>query len=201
MRPESRGPPQRAISPRGIRSRVGRTANSAFTFPAVARTVEWCAGHPGQTIGDSTMRGTKTTTMLVLAGALLLTGCASGGSAGSTPKVDACATVQSAVRDISNGAQNTLAAAGTPSEIQAKLEDYSARVVALAEKAENPDVADALAKVDEKLAEVSAAVGSLPTDEDGAIDAEAIAEQQAGIQEAADKLKTACSATDAPSGY
>lgn len=147
------------------------------------------------------MRGTKTTAVLVLAGALLLTGCASGGSTGSTPMADACSTVQSAVRDISNGAQNTLAAAGTPSEIQAKLEDYSARVVALEEKAENPDVADALAKVDEKLAEVSAAVGSLPTDEDGAIDGAAIAEQQAGIQEAADKLKTACSATDAPSGY
>ncbi|WP_130505050.1 hypothetical protein [Microterricola gilva] len=139
--------------------------------------------------------------MLVLAGALLLTGCASGGSAGSTPKADACATLQSEVRDISNGAQNTLAAAGTPSEIQAKLKDYSARVVALEEKADNPDVADALAKVDEKLAEVSTTVGTLPTDADGAIDGAAIAEQQAGIQAAADKIKTACTATEAPSGY
>lgn len=148
------------------------------------------------------MRGTKTTAMLVLAGALLLTGCASGGGTTSpTTGADACATVQSAVRDIANGAQNTLASAGTASEIQAKLDDYSARVVALEEKAENPDVADALAKVDEKIAEVSAAVATLPTDADGAIDGAAIAEQQAGIQEAADKLNTACAGKTDSTGY
>ena len=147
------------------------------------------------------MRRTKTTAVLVLAGALLLSGCASGGGTSPTTGADACATVQSAVRDISNGVQNTLAAASTPSEIQTKLNDYSARVVALEEKAENPDVADALAKVDEKIAEVSAAVGTLPTDADGAIDAEAIAEQQAGIQEAADKLKTACAGKTDSTGY
>lgn len=157
--------------------------------------------HAGQTIGDSTMRGTKTTAVLVLAGALLLTGCAAGGGASPTTGADACATVQSEVRDISNGAQNTLAAAGTPSEIQAKLDDYSARVVALEEKADNPDVADALAKVDEKLADVSAAVETLPTDEEGAIDGDAIAEQQAGIQEAADKVKTACAGKTDSTGY
>ncbi len=147
------------------------------------------------------MRWTKTTAVLVLAAGLLLSGCASGGGTSPTTGADACATVQSAVRDISNGVQNTLAAASTPSEIQAKLDDYSARVVALEEKAENPDVADALAKVDEKIAEVSAAVGTLPTDADGAIDAEAIAEQQAGIQEAADKLKTACAGKTDSTGY
>lgn len=157
--------------------------------------------HAGQTIGESTMRGTKTTAVLVLAGALLLTGCASGGGASPTTGADACATVQSEVRDISNGAQNTLAAAGTPSEIQAKLDDYSARVVALEEKADNPDVADALARVDEKIAEVSAAVETLPTDADGAIDGDAIAEQQAGIQEAADKVKTACAGKTDSTGY
>ncbi len=138
------------------------------------------------------MHGTKSSAVLVLAGALFLSGCAAGGGTVPTSGADACATLQTALRDVSNGAQNTLAAAGTPAEIQTKLEGYSERAAALAEDAENPDVADALATVNEKLSEAAAAVGTLPTDAEGALDADAVAEQQTGIQEAVDKVKAAC---------
>ena len=73
-----------------------------------------------------------TSTALLFAGALLLSGCAAGGGA-STPSADACETVKSEVRDISNGAQNVLASGGDPSEVQSSLEDYSVRVTELGE--------------------------------------------------------------------
>ncbi|WP_133161183.1 hypothetical protein [Microterricola pindariensis] len=138
------------------------------------------------------MRGSRTTAVLALAGALLLSGCASGGGASPTPSADACAAVQSATRDIANGAQNTLAAAGTPSEIEAKLKGYSERILALAESADNAAVADALTAVDEKIAEASAFVAGLPTNEAGEIDAGAIVDQQTAIQDAASAVKAAC---------
>ena len=138
------------------------------------------------------MHGTTSSAALVLAGALFLSGCAAGGGTVPTSRADACATLQTALRDVANGAQNTLAAVGTPSEIQAKLEGYSERAAALAEEAENPDVADALAAVNETLSEAATNVATLPTDAEGALDADAVAEQQAAIQEAADKVRAAC---------
>jgi len=139
------------------------------------------------------MHATKSSAALVLVGALFLSGCAAGGGAGPTATADACATLQTALRDISNGAQNTLASAGTPSEIQTRLEGYSERAAALAEGAENPDVAAALSAVDEKISDVAAAVATLPTDADGALDTDAVAEQQTAIQETVDEVKAACS--------
>jgi hypothetical protein len=147
------------------------------------------------------MRGTKTSAVLVVASALLLSGCASGGTGSTT--ADACATLQSTLRDVSNGAQNALNAVGSPSEIQTKLEDYASRAAALAEKADNPDVADALATVDEKLTEAAAFAATIPTGADGEIapDPDALAEQQAAIQKAVDKVKAVCVEPSAPAGY
>ena len=76
------------------------------------------------------MQRIMTSTALVFAGALLLSGCTTGGS-GSSPSADPCDTVQSEVRDISNGAQNALASGDDPAEVQSALEDYSVRVTEL----------------------------------------------------------------------
>ncbi|KRC60862.1 hypothetical protein ASE14_07815 [Agromyces sp. Root81] len=149
------------------------------------------------------MRGTKTSAVLVFASALLLSGCASGGGTPSTAVAGACETLQGALRDVSNGAQNALNAVGSPEEIQAKLEDYSSRAAELAEKADNPDVADALATVDEKLSEAAAFAGTIPINADGEVepDPDALAEQQASIQEAVDKVKAVCVEPTEPAGY
>ena len=157
-----------------------------------------CRNTGGTQIGEVNMHGIRTTTALVFASALLLSGCAAGGT-GPTSVADACSSVQAALRDVSNGAQNALASAGDPAEIQANLEGYSERAGALAEKADNPDVANALETLNAKLSEAAEAVGALPTDPDGELDVDAIAEQQTGIQEAVDKISAAC-ATQQPEG-
>ena len=149
------------------------------------------------------MRGTKTSAVLVVASALLLSGCASGGGTPSTAVASACETLQDTLRDVANGAQNALSGVGTPAEIQATLEDYGSRAAELAEKADNPDVADALATVDEKLSEAAAFAATIPTDAEGELapDPDALAEQQAAIQEAADKVKAVCVEPTDSGGY
>ncbi len=137
------------------------------------------------------MHGTRTTVALVFASALLLSGCSAGGG-GPTSAADACASVQAALRDVSNGAQNALVSASEPGEIQADLEGYSERAGELAEKAENPDVANALETLDAKLTEAAESVAALPTDAEGELDTDAIAEQLTGIQEAVEKISAAC---------
>ena len=117
-------------------------------------------------IGEVIMKGTRTTTALVCAGALVLSGCAAEG-AGPTSVADACSTIQAALRDVSNGAQNALASAGDPAEIQSDLEGYSERAGTLAEKADNPDVVKALETLNAKLSEAAEAVGALITDPEG----------------------------------
>lgn len=129
---------------------------------------------------------------------MLLSGCAAGGT-GPTSVADACSSVQAALRDVSNGAQNALASAGDPAEIQANLEAYSDRAGALAEKADNSDVVNALETLDAKLSDTAQAVGALPTDAEGELDVDATAEQQAAIQEAVEKISAAC-ATQQPEG-
>ncbi|MBM7829516.1 putative nucleic acid-binding Zn-ribbon protein [Agromyces cerinus] len=150
------------------------------------------------------MRGTKSTAVFVFASALLLSGCAAGGGTPSTAVASACASLQDTLRDVANGAQNALnGVGGSADEIQATLEDYGARAAELAEKADNPDVADALATVDEKLSEAAAFAATIPTDADGALapDPDALAEQQAAIQEAADKVKAVCVEPTESGGY
>ena len=72
------------------------------------------------------MRRIMTSTALVFAGVLLLAGSSAGGGT-ATPSADPCETLSNAVRDISNGVQNALAAAD-PAELQATLEGYTERV-------------------------------------------------------------------------
>ena len=145
------------------------------------------------------MHGIRTTAALVCTGALLLSGCAAAEGGGPTSVADACSSVQAAIRDVSNGAQNALASADDPAEFQASLEGYSERAGELAEKADNPDVANALETLNAKLSEVAVAVGALPTDAEGELDVDATAEQQAAIQEAVEKISAAC-ATQQPEG-
>ena len=126
------------------------------------------------------MQRIMTSTALVFAGALLLAGCAAGGGA-STPSADACETVKSEVRDISNGAQNSLASGGDPSEIQSSLEDYSVRVTEL----------EGLTGALDDAAEFA---GTLPSDPEAEVDADAVAEHQTAIQEAAAEVSSSCDA-------
>ena len=194
-------PPRRA----GARARVAwtnRVTHSVRGSRSVRTTERAAIGgcsNAGRTqIGEHNMHGTRTTATLVFTSALLLSGCAAGGE-GPTSVADACATVQVALRDLSNGAQNTLAAADDPGEIQADLEGYGERAGALAEEADNPDVANALEALDAKLSEAAEAVGTLPTDAEGELDVDAITEQQTAIQEAVEKISAAC-ATQQPEG-
>jgi len=135
------------------------------------------------------MQRITTSVALVFAGALLLSGCAAGGGGGST--ADACETVRSEVRDVSNGAQNSLAAGGDPAEIQSTLEGYSERVTTLGETA--PDaVSTALEGLSGALDDAAEFAATLPEDPEAEVDADAVAEQGTAIQEAAAEVTSAC---------
>ncbi|WP_448808335.1 hypothetical protein [Agromyces bauzanensis] len=138
------------------------------------------------------MQRMKLSAALVFAGALLLSGCAAGGGDAETT-AGGCDTIQSEVRDISNGAQNALAAGGDPSEIQSALEGYSERAAALGEDADD-DVAGAVDTLVEAIDEAADFAETLPTDPEAEVDAEAVAEHQTAIQEAAAEVTGACTA-------
>jgi hypothetical protein len=142
--------------------------------------------------GIITMQRIMTSTALVFAGALLLAGCAAGGG-GASASADECDTVKSEVRDISNGAQNTLAAGGDPAEIQSALEGYSDRVDQLGEDTSDA-VSDELEQLAEALDDAADFAETLPSDPDAEVDADAVAEQQTAIQDAASGVSEACSA-------
>ena len=97
------------------------------------------------------------------------------------------------MRDISNGAQNVLVGGGDPSEIQSSLEDYSVRVTELGET--TGDAAstelEALSGALDDAAEFAA---TLPTDPEAEVDADAVAEHQTAIQDAATAASEACTA-------
>lgn len=178
---------------------LGHATGAGITFGMhhLARNVGGCSTTGRIQIGEVIMQGIRTTAALVCTGALLLSGCAAGGT-GPTSVADACSSVQAALRDVSNGAQNALASAGDPAEIQADLEGYSERAGTLAEKADNPDVVKALETLTAKLSEAAEAVGALPTDAEGEL-VDVTAEQQAAIKEAVEKISAAC-ATQQPEG-
>ena len=138
------------------------------------------------------MQRIMTSTALVFAGALLLSGCAAGGGA-ATPSADACDTVKSEVRDISNGAQNSLVSGDDPSEIQSSLEDYSVRVSELAETTDDA-VSTELEGLTGALDDAAEFAGTLPSDPDAEVDADAVAEHQTAIQDAATASSEACTA-------
>lgn len=143
-----------------------------------------------------------TSTALVFAGALLLSGCATGGTGGGTEAsapADSCEVVRVEVRDISNGAQNAILTASDPAELQAYLDELSERVDALDEQAaDDSALADALDAFDEKIDAASDWAETVPTEaevEAGAeIDADAQAAQTEGIQAAAVKVTEVCTA-------
>jgi len=137
------------------------------------------------------MQRIMTSAALVFASALLLSGCAASGGGGEAA-VDTCETVRTEVRDISNGAQNSLAAGGDPSEVKSALEGYSERVDTLAEEADNEGVSDALEGLGERLDEAADFAETLPTDPEAEVDGEAVAEQQTAIHEAATEVTSAC---------
>lgn len=131
---------------------------------------------------------------LVFAGALALTGCTAqdGDTAGAAAE-SVCQTVAAGVRDISNGIQNTLASATAENrdEIEAYLTEAGDRVEALAADAEDSEFA---AAVEEFAAEVEASgeyAGELPEDP-STQDPEELSERQVALQEAAAKVKDAC---------
>ena len=136
------------------------------------------------------MQRIMTSTALVFAGALLLAGCAAGGGT-ATPSADPCETLEDAVRDISNGIQNALAAAD-PAELQATLEGYSERVDELDELAvDNNAVSEVIDSLDQALTAATEFAATLPSDPEE-VDADAVAERQAAVQEAAAEVTAAC---------
>jgi hypothetical protein len=139
------------------------------------------------------MQRIKRSVALVFASAFLLSGCAASGGGGEA-SAGGCETVRTEVRDISNGAQNALAAGGDPSEVQTALQGYSERVDALAEEADGT-VSDAVKALGEKIDEAANFATTLPTDPEAEVDSAAVAEQQTGIQEAAAKVTNACGST------
>jgi predicted ArsR family transcriptional regulator len=142
------------------------------------------------------MQRIKTSAALVFASVLLLSGCAAGGDGdgdGGEATTDPCETVSIEVRDISNGAQNALAAGGDPSEVQAALEGYVERVATLDETAgDDAEVSEALDALSEKLYEAAVFAETLPSDPEAEVDAEAVGEHQTAIQEAATEVTSAC---------
>jgi hypothetical protein len=140
------------------------------------------------------MQRIMTSAALVFAGALLLSGCAAGGGgATATATADPCEAVRSEVRDISNGAQNALAAGGDPAEVQSTLEDYSVRVSELGETTDDA-VSTELEALTGALDDAAEFAATLPTDPEAEVDADAVAEHQTAIQEAATSASEACSA-------
>ncbi|MGR2753977.1 hypothetical protein [Agromyces arachidis] len=133
---------------------------------------------------------------LVIAGALALTGCtAQDGENAGAAAGSACQTVATGIRDISNGIQNNLASASaeTRDDVEGYLSDAADRVDAFAAEIEDSEFA---AAVEEFAAEVEASaeyVGDLPEDDAEEQDAEALAERQTALQEAAADVREACS--------
>ncbi|WP_173922727.1 hypothetical protein [Agromyces sp. Marseille-P2726] len=133
-----------------------------------------------------------TSAAIVFTGALLFTGCAAGGGGGGETAATGCDAISTEVRDISNGAQNALAAGGDPADVNDALEGYSERVDALEEEADG-DVSEALDALDEKIDDAADFAETLPSDPEAEVDDEAVAEHQSAIQDAATAVNDACS--------
>jgi hypothetical protein len=144
------------------------------------------------------MQKIMTSTALLLAGALLLSGCAAGGGgAEASASADPCAAVRTEVRDVSNGAQNALASGDDPADVQASLEGYSERVDALDKTSgDDQSVSDALDALGVAIDDAAEFASTLPTDPDpdAEVDADAVAEHQTAIQEAAAEVSSSCDA-------
>jgi hypothetical protein len=142
------------------------------------------------------MQKIMTSTALLFAGALLLSGCAAGGGgAEASASADPCAAVRTEVRDVSNGAQNALASGDDPADVQASLEGYSERVDALDKTSgDDQSVSEALDALGVAIDDAAEFASTLPTDPDAEVDADAVAEHQTAIQEAAAEVSSVCDA-------
>ncbi len=133
------------------------------------------------------------TTAVVFAGALLLSGCSASGGGDASASADPCETVRVEVRNISNGAQNTLATATDPDATVEYLAGLEERVDALGEQADGDakldDALDGLQGALEGASEYAATISA-----DAEQDADALAAQQTAIQEAAANVTEVCSA-------
>ena len=135
---------------------------------------------------------TITSAGLILAGALLFSGCSGSGGGVPTSVGDACAVLESALAEVSDNVESALSDAAEPSEVQASLEGFAESVDALAESAGNADVAEVLGTLSETLGDAAAKVATLPTDADGKLDAKALAEERTAIEDSVEKVNTAC---------
>lgn len=139
---------------------------------------------------------------LVFAGALALTGCASGdGGDTAASGGESCSTIAGDIRDISNGVQNNIAAPSSIEELEDYLGEASERTDALIEDAGDDDaLIDALGGFQTALNEVSTYAGGLseePSEDDPSAtvvvqDPQDIADQQSIIQEASSAVSASC---------
>ena len=133
-------------------------------------------------------------TTLAVSAALLFTGCASGSSSDSTTSAQNCDSLKSEVRDINNGAQNTLA--GDLSEGQADAKTYfdslGDRVDTLSDDwDDNKAVEKALEGLSDALDAGEDYIDTVPTDPDQ-VDADAQTKAMTDISDAAAAVNTAC---------
>ncbi|WP_353816762.1 hypothetical protein [Agromyces sp. SYSU T00266] len=141
---------------------------------------------------------------LVFAGALALTGCASGGG-GDTAATgeESCSSIAAQIRDISNGVQNNLAAPSSLEGLQDYLGESSERTDALIEEAGDSDaLIDSLGEFQTALNEVSTYADGLeevPSEDDPSVmtieqDPDELASQQSAVQEASSAVAASCDA-------
>ncbi|QEO14194.1 hypothetical protein FLP10_07010 [Agromyces intestinalis] len=129
-----------------------------------------------------------------IAGALLLAGCA---STDGSSEASSCDVIKVEVRDISNGAQNTLAAESDPAALSDYLSGLSERVTTLEGEAPNDDVKSALGDLSTSIENAAGWADEQPTpdpeaEEPEGLDADGIAAQQESIQAAAVKVTEVC---------
>lgn len=147
------------------------------------------------------MKNTRPAIAAVVAvtAALLFSGCASGGSSdASSSSADAqnCDALRSEVRDINNGAQNTLASDLSESQADAKtyFDGLGDRVDTLGDTWDsNKAVSAALDTLGEKLDAAEDFIDTVPTDGSDP-DADALATASTDISDAAAAVNDACTA-------
>ena len=133
---------------------------------------------------------------LAVSAALLFSGCASGSSSDSTASAQNCDTLQSEVRDINNGAQNTLAGDLSAGQADAKtyFDGLGDRVDTLSDDwDDNKDVEQALEGLSDALDAGEDYIDTVPTDPEQ-LDADAQTKAMTDISDAAAAVNDACSA-------
>ena len=133
---------------------------------------------------------------IAVSAALLFTGCASGSSSDSTASAQNCDTLRSEVRDINNGAQNTLAGDLSDSQADAKtyFDGLGDRVDTLADQwDDNAAVEKALEGLNDALDAGEDYIATVPTDPEQ-LDADAQTKAMTDISDAAAAVNTACTA-------